>query len=418
MATILTETFNDYNDGDLNGQGSWVGSTLFDIQGDVVKEGAKAVKCTVANTNNVNIYKIGDVTADGKTTVYVRVSSTSYTYVLINLKKADDSDYAISLKWAGTTLYYYGPGATTLKTGMVADHWYQIEIEWRSSDTKARYNIDSEGWSEYLAQEGNNAPGRVRFGIYGNGGGYDTYFDYVAEEPYVAVTNFTESCTEVLSLVGIPAQKYGGDISKTDILTLVDSITKKSTWKKLFVDTISLLDIVSIGRKFIETITDTISLADSIIKKLSFKKIFTNVVSLVDSIVKKFLFKKTFTDVISLSDIVSFVKRFVVTITDAISLIDSIAKKLTSKKIFTNVITLVDTISVDKAFKVVKTEILTLIESITKKSIWKKTITEVITLKDITSFIERIWTFAVKHTSTWTFKDKNESEYEETYSHD
>ena len=42
--TIFVDNFNSYNDGDLNGQGDWSGSTEFQIQGVVVEEGDKAVE--------------------------------------------------------------------------------------------------------------------------------------------------------------------------------------------------------------------------------------------------------------------------------------------------------------------------------------------------------------------------------------
>ena len=185
MATIFEDNFNSYNNGDLNGQGNWAGAVQFDVQGDVVREGAKAIKCSATSGQNLLISKIGDLTPDGRITFYVRVSNTTYNYYLIMVRNSNDTAYAVSLKWQGTTLYAYTPDETPIKTGMEADKWYQIEMEWRHVDMKARYSIDGGDWTDWLAREVNNDPGSVRMVNYANGGSIDVYFDYIAENPIV-----------------------------------------------------------------------------------------------------------------------------------------------------------------------------------------------------------------------------------------
>lgn len=51
---ILFESFDDYTNGDLNGQGDWTGSTNWDVQNSVVKEGTKAIQ-QAGGTSGVNI---------------------------------------------------------------------------------------------------------------------------------------------------------------------------------------------------------------------------------------------------------------------------------------------------------------------------------------------------------------------------
>ena len=69
MATIFEDNFNSYNDGNLNGQGGWSGHTGFQVQGTVVKEGAKGMIADMASGQDwAWITKIGTARADGRIT--------------------------------------------------------------------------------------------------------------------------------------------------------------------------------------------------------------------------------------------------------------------------------------------------------------------------------------------------------------
>ena len=93
MATILTDPydFNSLNNGNLDGQDSWVvqdgSSGDWQVQDSVVFEGAKAVSY---DSNGADFYKDGTARADGKITVYVRKSSASTwnTFELFNSNQA------------------------------------------------------------------------------------------------------------------------------------------------------------------------------------------------------------------------------------------------------------------------------------------------------------------------------------------
>ena len=83
MQKILDDDFDSYSDGDLNGQGNWLGDTDFDVQGVIKYSGTKAVKCSLGGTitNIVNPIKNGEVSC------YMKIvdSGSGYKYGRLNL---------------------------------------------------------------------------------------------------------------------------------------------------------------------------------------------------------------------------------------------------------------------------------------------------------------------------------------------
>ena len=181
MATVLTEDFNARNNGNLTGQGSWSGSTAFQVQEATKKEGAKAVQIDLTNGQNLSISNVAALTPDGAGVMYVRASNSNYNYLLALWRNVDDSAYAISWKWTGADIGYYAPAYTVLKANAVANVWYALKVEWRNSDMKVRYQVDDEGWTEWTGRETNNDPGSVKLTSYANGGSISAFFDYIAE---------------------------------------------------------------------------------------------------------------------------------------------------------------------------------------------------------------------------------------------
>lgn len=189
MATIFEDNFNSYTDGDLNGQGGWSGDVVFDIQGVTVKEGAKAVSCAGTGLPN-NIIKVGTSVATGTITVFMRRSVINDGYSAFILHEGITSVLAVILwdtghiqNYNGTDWYdIYSPGT------YVVNQWYQIQIEWRISDKKFRFNVDNGGWSawDYGYQGATGwAVGidKVRLTVYGQTIA-TSYWDYIAEYPY------------------------------------------------------------------------------------------------------------------------------------------------------------------------------------------------------------------------------------------
>lgn len=177
-ATIFEDDFNDYNTGDLAGQGDWTGSTAWDVQNTAVFEGAKAIS---GNTYNTQVDKAGVIQADGQTTFYFYNEVGSIFYFML---KENGSDVSYC-KLTGGVLSSYAGGWTTRATGISQDEWHYMTIEWRSSDEFDRFTIDEEEPSDWVAMRHGFISGvdGIALNQSGDAGKY-VYIDHIAENPY------------------------------------------------------------------------------------------------------------------------------------------------------------------------------------------------------------------------------------------
>ncbi len=182
MANIFTDNFNSYNDGDLNGQGSWTGDVGWDVQGVTVKEGAKALNCAGSAQT---VIKTGTDTADGTQVIYFYAPTDSTQGVQIDIKDTGTGRIVAGLYCTGNWVYYIG--ATGTAGGSFSlDAWHYITIEWRSSDYTARYNVDGGTFTGWTAPANAfTSLSKIQLYRYSTSTG-DFYIDYVAETPYVA----------------------------------------------------------------------------------------------------------------------------------------------------------------------------------------------------------------------------------------
>jgi hypothetical protein len=187
MSSIIEEDFNSYDDGDLNGQGDWSGSSDFDVQGDVVKEGAKAVEFTAQSTPAV-IFKTGTTTTDGKIGVYLRVDE-AYPggSAMVYIRGGATIVGAFGMR--NNEIRYLGTSSfTTLVTDYTLGQWYFVQMEWRSSDDKMRFRVDDGTWTDWENKCDNTAadPDRVDLIIETGGLGSSAvaYFDYISESAF------------------------------------------------------------------------------------------------------------------------------------------------------------------------------------------------------------------------------------------
>lgn len=183
-ATIFEDDFNSYTDGDLNGQGSWTGSAYFDIDGTTTKEGAKAVYYTYAD--DLTIEKSGTGQADGTIFIYMRSAGTTEA-INFGLKQSTTLKCAVRLSETGYCQRYVAGGAYASISAYVANTWYGLGIEWRSSDDTCRFTCD-EGttWSNWYApSSGITTLDKVSLDVQTTGG-TDIYFDYIDEAKYTA----------------------------------------------------------------------------------------------------------------------------------------------------------------------------------------------------------------------------------------
>jgi len=194
--TLFEDDFNSYNDGDLNGQGSWSGSTGCQVQAGSSDnpEGSgvgKEVKCVLADGNDWLIDKIETATADGRAVVYFKVSNTTYNYDGVWVYASDALGFRLTI--VGTAVFLIG---NTVPGAISANTWYPLIMEWRSSDNKCRASLDDVNWTDWITQEGVAISlDRIRIEGYSLGGSHDFYFDYIAENPYGEETPTTSIAT-------------------------------------------------------------------------------------------------------------------------------------------------------------------------------------------------------------------------------
>lgn len=195
MATVLTDNFNSYNDADLAGQGSWAtdGGTIgdWDVQGTVVREGAKAV--IHEDTDTARYYKAGTNQDDGKQTCYFRRSQNSAGAIFMALSEGAFGTQRIIMRVGddGNIAYHDGAVYQTIQA-YSADTWYAITVEWRSSDHNARYSINGGTYTAWDTVFSNWVAGVDIFRIQSSslGAGDKDYVDYIAENIISDTGNF------------------------------------------------------------------------------------------------------------------------------------------------------------------------------------------------------------------------------------
>jgi len=190
MATIFEDNFNSYDDGDLNTQGGWAGDTNWDIQGVIIKEGAKAVKA-VFKSGWGTIAKTGIGRADGRITFYARMSASN---ARCELSLFEGGDFKSALYFLSDgTIRYYAHNVQTVYKNYVVDFWHECQIEWRTSDHTFRYKIDDGAWTDWWDFYDYRTWATldiVRMSAYQSP---NVFFDYIAENPIPPPSpNFTD----------------------------------------------------------------------------------------------------------------------------------------------------------------------------------------------------------------------------------
>ena len=151
--TIFTDNFNDYNNGFLSGQGGWLASPAYAITVSFPKEGMRAVKASNF-AFPVSAVKSGTLLNDGQITVYVRrVDANQPGVFLFTLKEGTAPKIEVRGNVSGMGQFQHINGATgsyiNFGVPFHYDTWYAVQIQWRSSDHSARYNIDGGSWTDW-----------------------------------------------------------------------------------------------------------------------------------------------------------------------------------------------------------------------------------------------------------------------------
>jgi hypothetical protein len=150
--SIYAQNFNDLNDGDLNGQDSWSGYAMFDVQTSVKYEGAKAVAF------------LGQA-PDGWDKIQRTITTTTDNFsasIAMKLKKGSSGDtVGILALFTGTTKFveaYCLAGATdtlylnnsSVITGMTSEAWHLFNVEVDFTQSKARVQVDGGTFSSWI----------------------------------------------------------------------------------------------------------------------------------------------------------------------------------------------------------------------------------------------------------------------------
>jgi hypothetical protein len=189
VSSIVFDNFNSYSNGNLDGQGSWsqtVGGTTFQIQGTTAMEGTKAVSVGSGANDDV-VKKTGTALGDGLITFYFYPTNTNYESIMFGLYSGSNIAYWFSMETAfgNYTASFYHGSHTQIPGTYTKDAWNYGQIQWRSSDNKARANLNGGAWTDWVS--GWNAwttLDTVSLETGGNHTGYASYFDYIAGNPF------------------------------------------------------------------------------------------------------------------------------------------------------------------------------------------------------------------------------------------
>lgn len=197
MAVILEDNFNAYNDGDLNGQGSWSAHANVDVQGGSADnpEGAssgKEIKDSVEHTTTGNkIEKDGTARAAGRHTFYFKVDGAGTHYVSVGIYLSSNvGGFAGALR-DGSFDMHNGTDWVIGKSYSL-NVWHYGQVEWKDdSPSVARLNIDGGAWTNWEVTQGDrDTLDRIHFNFYTIAAGQTIYLDYIAEDPIPAVGQF------------------------------------------------------------------------------------------------------------------------------------------------------------------------------------------------------------------------------------
>lgn len=162
--TIFCDDFNSYIDGNLNGQGSWSGSTDFQIQGITVFEGAKAVYVKSLGTDQ--ILKIGNPIDTGTLAFYWRIVAGASNGLYVRESVGDNPVFQILADKEGTGQYRIraADNSYTSIGAINVNSWDLIELDWTGNPTYTyKGRVNGGAWSNSITWRSNNTPDFLNF---------------------------------------------------------------------------------------------------------------------------------------------------------------------------------------------------------------------------------------------------------------
>ena len=151
-ATSFTDNFDDYPLGALAGNDDWTGG------GYVVNDEAQSGSNSAFFSTTYGEKTLDATTTDDYFSFYSYIGTGSYTFVrFLNGTAPIYPFISIDNNYGGSGrvgIYHYSGAAYTLIAPVVADNWYFIEVEWRSTPTRDfRFQVDSGGWTAWISSD-------------------------------------------------------------------------------------------------------------------------------------------------------------------------------------------------------------------------------------------------------------------------
>jgi len=270
----IIENFDSLDDGDLNGQNSWSGSTNFDVQSTIYKAGSKACKYTSpATTTYYSIAKTFTEQDETTFTFYARKELNSVASGLSQIRFHDDTTQAFRVQFNdGGGLVFYATSTATMVASYTVATWYKIDIEIRSSDSYGRCRVDDGTWTSWLApQAAYTAIDKVDFICRGSSVSNVTYFDEIS---------YTSDITLVVATMAL-VLNYGNVTLTKATKLIVDTMAMTFTFADVMFNNAMTL--------IVDTMALSLNFADVVLKKAS--KLIVGTMALVldfkDVILKK-----------------------------------------------------------------------------------------------------------------------------------
>lgn len=145
---IFTDNFNNYTLGSLNGQGGWAitSGSNYTVESTTVNEGAAAIASGTGKAE-----KTGTAQTDGMMTFYVRGPALTGGYIFLRQGGNKKVWININTDSPGFIAYYdNGLGTFANLAPWTVNKWYAIQVQWRSSDHTARFNVNGGTWTNWI----------------------------------------------------------------------------------------------------------------------------------------------------------------------------------------------------------------------------------------------------------------------------
>lgn len=134
----LTDNFDSYSTGNLTGQGSWSGSSSFQVENSVSQTSPNAV---ADSDQSSNITKSFTLHSSG-TQIYWGRATDVTTANLWTVKLTDAGSNVTDTRTNNGNVEYYASGGFHTLGAVSANTWWQINVKWDAATGFCQYSIN------------------------------------------------------------------------------------------------------------------------------------------------------------------------------------------------------------------------------------------------------------------------------------